>query len=98
MMDHRSDPSVANLFELSFGRRPAEEFYDLRKDPAEQHNLAADPAAARARQRLAADLDSQLKAWQDPRALGAGDEFDRYPYYGSLEPAGFFDKGAGRKK
>ena len=98
MLDHRTDPAVANLFELSFGRRPAEEFYDLRADPAEQRNLAADPAAAQAKKRLAADLDAQLKAWHDPRALGQGDEFDRYPYYGSLEPTGFFDKGAPTRK
>jgi hypothetical protein len=38
-----------------------------------------------------------LKAWRDPRALGAGDEFDRYPYLGSLSPTDFFDKPAAKK-
>lgn len=94
MMDHRGDPAVANLFELGFGKRPAEELYDLRKDPAEQRNLASDPAMAKVKARLSAELDNQLKEWRDPRAAGGGDEFDRYPYYGSMEPTGFFDRGA----
>ena len=98
MMQHRGDPAVANLFELGFGKRPAEELYDLRKDPAEQHNLAADAALAGVKARLAGELDGQLKAWRDPRALGGGDEFDRYPYYGSQATTDFFDKGAGGKK
>jgi uncharacterized sulfatase len=95
MMDHRSDPAVANLFELGFGKRPAEELYDLRSDAGEQRNLAADRSLANVKARLAAELDAQLKSWRDPRALGAGDEFDRYPYYGSRSTTDFFDKSAG---
>ncbi|NDJ11007.1 MAG: hypothetical protein EBY17_07420 [Acidobacteriia bacterium] len=94
MMDHRADPVVANLFELGFGKRPAEELYDLRTDPAEQKNLVSDPARAAIRTKLAAALEAQLKAWKDPRAMGAGDEFDEYPYYGSRDVTNFFDKSA----
>jgi N-sulfoglucosamine sulfohydrolase len=42
-----------------YHRRPAEELYDLRSDPHEQRNLAADPAQA---ERLAT-LRGQLEAW-----------------------------------
>ena len=94
MMDHRGEVSVANLFELGFGRRPAEELYELRADPAEQKNLVGEPARAAIKTRLAAELDSQLNAWKDPRALGRGDEFDTYPYYGSQDATDFFDKPA----
>ena len=97
MLDHQAEPAVANLFELGFGKRPAEELYDLRADTVEQKNLATDPSKAKIKEQLAAELDAQLKAWRDPRALGAGDEFDRYPYYGSMDPVGFFDKGAQKK-
>lgn len=97
MMDHRDDPSVANLFELGFGKRPAEELYDLRSDPAELHNVASDPTRAQVKARLSSELDSQLKSWNDPRALGRGDEFDSYPYYGSKSTKDFFDKPAAKK-
>lgn len=98
MMDHRHDPAVANLFELGFGKRPAEELYDLRSDKAELRNVASDASRAEVKARLAAELDAQLKAWRDPRALGGGDEFDHYPYLGSLEPENFFDMPAAKKK
>lgn len=80
MIEHRSDARVSNLFELGFGKRPAEEIYDLRSDPGELRNRAADPALADAKKKLAGALDRQLKAWRDPRALGKGDVFDSYPY------------------
>ncbi len=98
MMEHRSDPAVANLFELAFGKRPAEELYDLRADVAEQKNLATDASQAKIKAQLAAELDAQLKTWRDPRAIGGGDEFDRYPYYGSVSTTDFFDKRANQKK
>ncbi len=98
MMDHRGDPAVANLFELGFGKRPADELYDLRNDPAELRNLASDSSRAEIKARLAAELEAQLKSWRDPRVLGGGDAFDGYPYYGSLAEKDFFDKGAGDKK
>ena len=98
MMDHRGDPAVANLFELGFGKRPAEELYDLRSDAAELRNLASDSARAGIRARLAGELDAQLKSWRDPRALGGGEEFDGYPYLGSRETTDFFDRPAAGKK
>jgi len=93
MLEHRSDAAVSNLFELGFGKRPAEEIYDLRKDPAELRNVAADPAYSGVRARLAAELERQLKDWRDPRVLGQGDVFDRYPYLGGRATADFFQKG-----
>jgi uncharacterized sulfatase len=98
MMEHRGDPAVANLFELGFGKRPGEELYDLRTDKVEQRNLATDAAHAEVKSRLAAELDAQLRSWHDPRALGAGDEFDRYPYLGSLDEKNFFDRPAAPAK
>ena len=98
MMEHRADAAVANLFELGFGKRPAEELYDLRNDSAELRNLATDKSRADVKTRLAAELEAQLKAWRDPRALGGGDEFDRYPYRGSLDEKDFFDKPGAAKK
>jgi N-sulfoglucosamine sulfohydrolase len=83
MMDHRNEPKVKKLFDLAFGKRPAEELYDLRKDPDQLNNVADNPQYAKTKKTLAAELMAKLKETKDPRALGNGDIFDKYPYYGS---------------
>jgi len=80
MMKHREEPKVKPLFALAFGKRPAEELYDIRKDPGQLHNVADDPAYADAKRKLAAQLTAELQATADPRILGKGDVFDTYPY------------------
>ncbi len=74
LLTHRDDPA----FERAFGKRPARELYDLRKDPFELKNIAEDPAYAGTVKELDTRLVAELKATHDPRATGAGDEFDRY--------------------
>jgi N-sulfoglucosamine sulfohydrolase len=83
MIEHRDDdPQHRRLYELSFAKRPAEELYDLRKDPDQLHNVADDPAYAQIRQRLAAQLEAELRASGDPRIVGGGEKFDEHPYLG----------------
>lgn len=79
MIAHQDDPSIKRLFELGFGKRPAEELYDLAKDPGQLINLAADPAFVDTRKKLADRLITELTASKDPRVLGNGTQFDRYP-------------------
>ncbi|MHC4186385.1 MAG: sulfatase family protein [Planctomycetota bacterium] len=81
MMDHRDEAQVRKLFELGFGKRPAEELYDLRNDPGELNNVADKPEYATVRDKLAATLISELKATNDPRVIGGADAFDNYPFY-----------------
>jgi N-sulfoglucosamine sulfohydrolase len=50
----------------SFLHRPAEELYDLRKDPAEVHNLAADPAHREVLERTRAEMKKFRAATHDP--------------------------------
>jgi len=82
MIRHRDDPRVQPYFRLAFAKRPAEELYDLKKDPAQMENVAGHPAYARIQRRLARELDEYLKQTRDPRALGDGSVFDRYPFWG----------------
>jgi uncharacterized sulfatase len=82
MLAHRDDAKVAPLFELAFGMRPGEELYDLKKDPDQLKNVAADPACADAKKRMAGDLAKILTGMKDPRVIGGGEEFDKYPYRG----------------
>ena len=61
-----------------FGKRPADELYDLAADPDCVVNLAAEPARAADVSRLKGELFAELERQKDPRVLGAGDVFDRY--------------------
>jgi uncharacterized sulfatase len=57
----KTDPAAAAVVRR-YHKRPAEELYDLRADPWELKNLAADPAHAATRKKLSADLDAWMKA------------------------------------
>lgn len=82
MVTHRDDPKFKPLFELAFGKRPAEELYDLAKDPDQLVNVAADPAYADAKAKLIERMNAVLKATEDPRVIGGAEKFDQYPYLG----------------
>lgn len=83
LLGGRTSPSLSRFFALATGRRPAEELYDLKKDPGQTVNVAADAAYAAARDRLKKELDSWQRATGDPRATEDDDRWDRYPYYGA---------------
>jgi len=83
MVENRDkDELHRRLFELAFGKRPAEELYDLKIDPEQLENMAADPAYAEIRKRLDRQLVRTLQATNDPRVVGGGEKFDQYPYLG----------------
>jgi arylsulfatase A-like enzyme len=60
----KSDRSAAAVVRR-YHTRPAEELYDLKADPWEQKNLAADPAHAATLAALRRDLDDWMKAAGD---------------------------------
>ena len=67
-------------FELSFGRRPAEELYDIGKDPDCVRNLAALGKYSTVKDSLKILMEKKLRKDGDPRMYGEGDRFDDYPY------------------
>ena len=67
------------FWQLCFGKRPADELYDLATDPDCVTNLAADPARADDVRRLREELFAELTRQEDPRVLGRGEVFDDYP-------------------
>ena len=69
MMEHRDQHGVARLAALAFGMRPAEELYDVRRDPHHMHNLIDDPAHQDTRRQLARQLMAVLEAEGDPRVV-----------------------------
>jgi len=74
------------FWDMSMGKRPAEELYDVRSDPHCMKNLTADPAHAATKARLWKELETYLTQQRDPRMLGHGDVFDRYDYIEGESP------------
>jgi arylsulfatase A-like enzyme len=67
-------------YKYAFGKRPAEELYDLRTDPDQMRNVADDPAYAAVRKEMAERLMGVLTDAGDPRVTGDGKTFDRPPF------------------
>ena len=82
ILDRRTDPAVAPFFTLACEKRPAEELYDVRKDPWELKNLADDPKHAGDKRSLRAMLEQWMKQTNDPRASTDDDRWDRYRFVG----------------
>ncbi len=80
MVKHRKESQWDLHWQLGFEKRPAQELYDLRRDPDYLNNVASDPAYAKIRSDLARQLINTLKAAGDPRVTGDGTTFDRPPY------------------
>jgi len=76
---------ASRFFRLTFDKRPAEELYDLARDPHQIENLAGRPDHAEAQKRLRADLDRWMAESADPRARNDDDRWDRYPYIGGAK-------------
>ena len=73
MVEHRFDHGVARLAELAFGKRPAEELYDLRSDPEQLNNICGTVKYAAIQQTLRRQLFDHLTGTRDPRVVGVPD-------------------------
>jgi N-sulfoglucosamine sulfohydrolase len=83
LLEKRADQAIARCVALAPAKRPAEELYDVRKDPAQLVNLAGEPAYARTLARLRRELSAWQRATGDPRIEHDDDRWDGYPYYGA---------------
>ena len=82
LMDNADKQGFRRFYRLAFAKHPAEELYDLAKDPGQIVNVAASSEYAEVKKRLASDLQRHLVKTKDPRALGLDAPWDYYPYYG----------------
>jgi arylsulfatase A-like enzyme len=80
ILQARRDGRDKGFWDLSFGKRPAEEFYDLRQDPYCLTNLAGERGHRQRKEQLRQLMERELRAQGDPRQFGRGDIFDRYVY------------------
>ena len=81
LLQRRDDPETAPLFELAFSKRPAEELYDLAKDPHQMTNVASNPSYESARERLASQLRQHLESTGDPREVGGEMKWEGGQYF-----------------
>jgi N-sulfoglucosamine sulfohydrolase len=72
-----ADPTIrlGRRTQAAYLQRPAEELYDLARDPEEVTNLAADPAYAGIKAELAERLRSLRAATKDPWLAGQTDPY-----------------------
>jgi arylsulfatase A-like enzyme len=75
-------PEMKKFYDLNFARRPAEELYDLRKDPHQLVNVAGLPEYTAAKRELGERIERWMRDTADPRVDPACDVFDKYPYFG----------------
>ncbi|HCK99275.1 MAG TPA: heparan N-sulfatase [Candidatus Marinimicrobia bacterium] len=75
--DRRTNGSSI-LWDQSFGKRPKEEFYNIKKDPDCVHNLADQSEWQDMKKKLKEQLFNELKKQGDPRMFGRGNIFDEY--------------------
>jgi hypothetical protein len=84
LVNRRDDPQWKPLFDLAYGKRPREELYDLKQDPHQVHNVAADPAYAPILAELERRLMDELQRTGDPRLVDDGRFFETPPMAGPL--------------
>ena len=79
ILQNAEQPAVKPFFQRAFGRRHAEELYDMRQDPHQLKNLAENPQFASTKLKLATKLDEYLQQHGDPRQRGEA-PWDHYRF------------------
>ena len=85
LLENRSKPDVKPKFDLCFGKRPAEELYDLTVDPDYLLNVADNPDYSETVKELSAKLLKTLEDRNDPRLEGENCKFEHSPFAGPVD-------------
>ncbi len=85
ILDTRRKKGVMEYWQLNFGKRVAEELYNIELDPYCMDNLAENEKFEDIKLALAEEMEQKLTEQNDPRILGNGDIFDNYPYVGAVQ-------------
>lgn len=91
-------PEYRVFFERAFAKRPAEELYDLRRDPEQLHNVAGAAEYAGVLRQQSERLLQILRESGDPRVTTEPCVFDLPPFAGQPEPAAGGKAGKGKRK
>ncbi len=80
ILNGRLHPQKHIYWQWAFGKRSAEEMYDIAHDPDCIINLSYHPSYLSIKNELSTLLNKELIAQKDPRMWGKGYMFDQYPY------------------
>ena len=98
LVTHRNDPRWKWHYELSYGKRPREELYDLKADPQQPKNVAGEARYASTRAQLVRRLMDELKRTGDPRLVDGGKFFEIPPMSGPANEGPTKQEKAWKKK
>ncbi|MBL4884147.1 MAG: sulfatase [Planctomycetaceae bacterium] len=84
LVTHRNDPRWSSYFQNAYGKRPREELFDLKEDPHQMHNVAADLQYQSVVKKLRDQLMQELRSTNDPRLINNGKFFETAPMAGPL--------------
>jgi arylsulfatase A-like enzyme len=80
ILRHRRTQGESAYWDLAFGKRPAEELYNIGTDPECLNNLATTGSYTRVMEEMKAQMEKELLAQGDLRMQGRGSEYEAYPY------------------
>ena len=86
ILSQQTEAAITPLFHLTYGKRPAREFYDLHTDPHCLENRIHHPDHQETIRELAETMTNELREQGDPRMHAHGDIFDSYPFFGRIQP------------
>ncbi|RMG59639.1 MAG: hypothetical protein D6722_21950 [Bacteroidetes bacterium] len=82
---HQADSAMAPYIAQAFGKRPAEQLFDVRADPGCRQNRSGDPALADTLATLRQQMTTFLQETEDPREVGPDpDLFETFPRYSPI--------------
>ena len=95
IVQNKDSEEYQSYYHGAFGKRPAEELFDICNDRFCLTNLAEKEDFAKVKNELSKKLESLLKTQGDSRVLGKGDLFESYPRFGVVRPelGGFAERG-----
>jgi arylsulfatase A-like enzyme len=80
LVAHRNEEKWKWHYDYAFGKRPAEELYDLKADPNQTKNVAGDSKYADTRKQLGDRLTKILTDAGDPRLVETDCRFEKPPF------------------
>ena len=92
LLENKDKKNVKKYFDLAVAKRPEEELYDIKKDPACTKNLADVNEFKTLAKKLRTELEQALTEQGDPRMLGYGDVIESYPRYSRMRKFKGFKK------
>ena len=78
------DPAIGRYLELAVAKRPADELFDVVKDPGCLNNLAGRTEFATVRAKLAKQLEDYLRKTGDARVLDGGEIWETYKRFSPI--------------